>query len=86
MSEFRLEDPDMKNSTLEIGFLTCAIEKDKFPEYTHSVISTQLLHYTNVKAVQLSLKYLSNLIWQEPDVNIRLTIVPLMCAIMVELV
>ena len=30
MSEFHFEDPDMKNSTLEIGFPSCAIEKDNF--------------------------------------------------------
>ena len=30
MSEFHFEDPDLKNSTLEIGFLSCAIEKDNF--------------------------------------------------------
>ena len=30
MSEFRFEDPDLKNSTLEIGFLSCAVEKDNF--------------------------------------------------------
>ena len=30
MSEFHFEDPDLKNSTLEIGFPSCAIEKDNF--------------------------------------------------------
>ena len=28
MTEFHYEDPDLKNSTLEIGFPSCAIEKD----------------------------------------------------------
>ena len=28
MTEFHFEDPDLKNSTLEIGFPSCAIEKD----------------------------------------------------------
>ena len=34
MTEFHFEDPDLKrdlkNSTLEIGFPSCAIEKDNF--------------------------------------------------------
>ena len=32
MSEFRFEDPDLKSSTLEIGFPSCAIEKDNFTD------------------------------------------------------
>ena len=32
MSEFRLEDPDLKNSTLETGLPSCAIVKDNFTE------------------------------------------------------
>ena len=30
MGEFHFEDPDLKNSTLEIGFPSCAIEKENF--------------------------------------------------------
>ena len=30
MSEFHFEDPELKNSMVEIGFLKCAIEKDDF--------------------------------------------------------
>ena len=30
MSQFHYEDPDLKDSTLEIGFPSCAIEKDNF--------------------------------------------------------
>ena len=32
MSEFRFEDPDLMNSMLEIGFSSCAIEKDNFTD------------------------------------------------------
>ena len=32
MSEFRFEDPDLTNSTLEIGFPSCAIKKDNFTD------------------------------------------------------
>ena len=32
MTEFHFEDPDLKNSTLEIGFPNCAIEKDNFTD------------------------------------------------------
>ena len=28
MNQFHYEDPDLKNSTLEIGFQSCAIEKE----------------------------------------------------------
>ena len=30
MSEVHFEDPDLKNSTVERGFPSCAIEKDNF--------------------------------------------------------
>ena len=30
MSEFHAKDQDLKNSALEIGFPSCAIEKDSF--------------------------------------------------------
>ena len=30
MTEFHFEDRDLKNSTLEIGFPSCAIEMDNF--------------------------------------------------------
>ena len=32
MSEFRFEDTDLMNSTLEIGFPSSAIEKDNFTD------------------------------------------------------
>ena len=32
MIEFHFEDPDLKNSTLEMGFPSCAIEKDNFTD------------------------------------------------------
>ena len=32
---------------------------DYYSEYIHFIISTQLLHYSNVKVVQQSQKYLS---------------------------
>ena len=32
MAEFHLQDPDLKNSTLEIGFQSCAIEKGNFTD------------------------------------------------------
>ena len=32
MTEFRFEDPDLKNSTLEIGFPSRAIAKDNFTD------------------------------------------------------
>ena len=41
MSEFHFEDPDLKNSTLEIGFPSCAIEKDKFLDSQGKQIRTE---------------------------------------------
>ena len=32
MTEFHFEDPNLKNSTLEIGFPSCSIEKDNFTD------------------------------------------------------
>ena len=32
MNEFHFEDPDLKNSTLEIGFPNCPIENDNFTD------------------------------------------------------
>ena len=32
MTEFHSEDPDLKNSTLEKGFPSCAIAKDNFTD------------------------------------------------------
>ena len=32
MTEFHFEDPDLKDSTLEIGFPSCAIAKDNFTD------------------------------------------------------
>ena len=41
MSEFHFEDPDLKNSTLEIGFPSCAIEKDNFIDTQGKQIRTE---------------------------------------------
>ena len=41
MIEFHFEDPDMKNSTLEIGFSSCAIEKDNFTDSQGKQIRTE---------------------------------------------
>ena len=32
MTEFHFESPDLKSSTLEIGFPSCAIEKENFTD------------------------------------------------------
>ena len=41
MTEFHFEDPDLKNSTLEIGFPSCAIEKDNFTDSPGKQIRTE---------------------------------------------
>ena len=41
MSEFHFEDPDLKNSTLEIGFPSCAIGKDHFIDSQGKLIWTE---------------------------------------------
>ena len=41
MSEFHFEDPDLKNSTLEKGFPSCAIEKDNFIDSQGKLIRTE---------------------------------------------
>ena len=41
MTEFHFEDPDLKNSALEIGFPSCAIEKDNFTDSQGKQIRTE---------------------------------------------
>ena len=41
MSEFHFEDPDLKNSTLEIGFPSCAIEMENFIDPQGKQIRTE---------------------------------------------
>ena len=41
MSEFHFEDPDLKNSTLEIGFPSCVVEKDNFIDSQGKQIRTE---------------------------------------------
>ena len=41
MNEFHFEDPDLKNSTLEIGFLSCAIEEDNLIDSQEKQIRTE---------------------------------------------
>ena len=41
MTEFHLEDPDLKNGTLEIGFPSRAIEKDNFTDSQGKQIRTK---------------------------------------------
>ena len=41
MTEFHFEDPDLKNCTLEIGFPSCAIEKDNFTDSQGKQIRTE---------------------------------------------
>ena len=41
MTEFHFEDPDLKNSTLETGFPSCAIEKDNFTDSQGKQIRTK---------------------------------------------
>ena len=41
MGLFRFEDPDLMNSTLEIGFPSCAIEKDNFTDSQGKQIRTE---------------------------------------------
>ena len=41
MTEFHFEDPDLKNSTLEIGFSSCAIEKVNFTDSQGKRIRTE---------------------------------------------
>ena len=41
MSEFHLKDPDLKNSRLEIGFPSWAIEKDNFIDSQGKLIGTE---------------------------------------------
>ena len=41
MSEFHFKDPDVKNSTLRIGFPNCAIEKDNFIDSQGKQIRTE---------------------------------------------
>ena len=41
IDEFHFKDPDLKNSTLEIGFPSCAIEKDNFTDSQGKQIRTE---------------------------------------------
>ena len=41
MTEFRFEDPDLKNSMSGIGFPSCAIEKDNFTDSQGKQIRTE---------------------------------------------
>ena len=41
MSEFHFEDPDLKISTLEVGFPSCAIERDNFIDSQGKKIRTE---------------------------------------------
>ena len=41
MTEYHFEDPDLKNSTLEIGLPSCAIEKDNFTDSQGKQIRTE---------------------------------------------
>ena len=41
MTEFHFEDPDLRNSTLEIGFPSGAIEKDYFTDSQGKQIRTE---------------------------------------------
>ena len=41
MTGFHFEEPDLKSSTLEIGFPSCAIEKDNFPDSQGKQIRTE---------------------------------------------
>ena len=41
MNEFHSEDADLKNNTLEIGFPSCAIEKDNFIDSQRKQIRTE---------------------------------------------
>ena len=41
MNEFHFEDPNLKNSTLEIGFPSCAIEKDNYLDSQGKQIHTE---------------------------------------------
>ena len=43
MNEFHFEDPDLKN-TLEIGFPSCAVEKDKLIDSQRKQIRTEEEH------------------------------------------
>ena len=41
MTEFQFEDPDLKSSMLEIGFPSCAMEKDSFTDSQGKQIRTE---------------------------------------------
>ena len=41
MSDFHFQDPDLKNSTLEIGYPSCATEKDNFIDSQGKQIGTE---------------------------------------------
>ena len=41
MTEFHFEDLDLKDSTLEMGFPSCAIEKDNFTDSQGKQIRTE---------------------------------------------
>ena len=41
MSEFHFEDRDLRDSTLEIGFPSCSIEKDNFLDSQGKQIRTE---------------------------------------------
>ena len=41
MSEFHFEDPDLKNSMFEVGFPSCAVEKDNFIDSKGKQIRTE---------------------------------------------
>ena len=45
MSEFHFEDPDLTNSTLKIGFPSCAIGKDNFIDSQGKPIRTENKEY-----------------------------------------
>ena len=41
MTEFHFEDPDLKSSTLEIGFSSCVVEKDNLTDSQGKQIRTE---------------------------------------------
>ena len=41
MTEFHFEDPDLKNSTLEIEFSSCVVELDNFTDSQGKQIRTE---------------------------------------------
>ena len=49
ITEFHIEDPDLKSSTLEIGFPSCAIEKDNFIDSQGKQIRTENKEFFKAK-------------------------------------